>query len=293
MIGKIVFMDRVKHLVFPFLFVLLYGSGFVGAKYGLPDSTPLSFLTLRFFIAGAILFLIAKVLKESFPLLKDIFHISVAGSLTVATFSIGVFISIDMGLSPSLSAIIIALQPILVAILAKSFVNEEIIPRQWLGLIAGLLGVLLVVFHNIDFSTAGLYSVLLSVVGLLGLTFGNLYQKKYCSDMSLFTGGSIQSLSSGFICLVLLLLFDTYKIVWTNEFIYALSFMSIGVSIGALSLLYIMIQRSEVSKVASLFYLVPVSAAITGYLIYDEVFDLLTGLGVVIVAIGVYLTNKK
>ncbi len=293
MIGKTILTNKIGHFIFPFLFVLLYGSGFVGAKYGLPYSTPLSFLTLRFFIAGAILLLIAKILKESFPSLTDIFYISVAGSLTVATFSIGVFISIDMGLSPSLSAIIIALQPIFVAILAKSFVDEEVMPRQWFGLIIGLFGVLLVVFHNMDFSTAGLYSILLSVVGLLGLTFGSLYQKKYCSNMSLFTGGSIQSLSSGFICLILLLLFDSYKIIWSSEFVYALSFMAIGVSIGALSLLYIMIQRSEVSKVASLFYLVPVSAAITGYLIYDEVFDLLTGLGVVIVAIGVYLTNKK
>ena len=98
--------------------------------------------------------------------------------------------------------------------------------------------------------------------------------------MNIFVGGSIQSISSALVCLILLLLFDNYHVQWTLEFIYALSFMTIGVSIGALSLLYIMIRRAEVSKVASIFYLVPVSAAISGYLIYDESFDLVTTLGV-------------
>jgi len=283
--------EKIKHLGFPFLFVALYGSGFVGAKYGLPYSTPLSFLTLRFFIAGLILLLIMKYMKVNLPSIKDIFHISIAGILTVAVFSIGVFISIDMGLSPSLSAMIIALQPILVATLAKSFLSEDTGLIQGFGLLVGLVGVMLVLMSNMDITTASLYSIALSVFGLLGLSFGNLYQKKFCENMNIFSGGAIQSIVSGFVCLILMLMFDSYEVVWTNEFVYALLFMTLGVSIGALSLLYIMIRRSEVSKVASIFYLIPVGAAISGYFIYGETFELITILGIGIVALGVYLSN--
>lgn len=155
--------EKFKHFGFPFLFVALYGSGFVGAKYGLPYSTPLSFLTLRFFLAGIILFLIMKYMKVNLSSMKDILHISIAGILTVAVFSIGVFISIDMGLSPALSAMIIALQPILVATLAKSFLSEDTGIIQAFGLLVGLVGVMLVLLNNMDLTTAGLYSVGLSI----------------------------------------------------------------------------------------------------------------------------------
>lgn len=283
--------EKMKHFTFPLLFIALYGSGFVGAKYGLPYSNALSFLTLRFFLAGLVLLLIMKYMKIEFPSLKEAFHISIAGILTVGIFSIGVFISIDMGLSPALSAIIIALQPILVAALAKSFVKEETGMIQWFGLLVGSTGVIFVLINNMDITTASIYSISLSVLGLLGLSFGNLYQKKFCADMNIFSGGAIQSMASGFVCFLLLVVFDSYEVIWANEFIYALLFMTFGVSIGALSLLYIMIRRSEVNKVASIFYLIPVSAAISGYFIYSETFEFITIMGIFIVAIGVYLSN--
>lgn len=279
-------------LMLPFFFIVLYGSGFVGAKYGLPYSTPLSFLTLRFLIAGMLLMAIAQLLRASMPSWRDMGHIAVAGSLTVATFSIGVFISIDMGLSPALSALIIALQPILVGVFARRLVGEHLSYVQWLGLSFGLAGVAIVVGHNIDITSVGLISVVMSIIGLLGLTFGNLYQKKFCAEMNLFTGGCIQSLTSGLICLLLLPIFEHYSIQWSSEFIGALLYMTIGVSIGALSLLYLMIRRGEVSKVASVFYLVPVSAAVAAYFFFGETFDAVTLTGAAIVATGVYLTNR-
>ena len=278
--------------LYPFLFVVLYGSGFVGAKYGLPYSSPLSFLTLRFMIAGLLFAIIVLLLKLPIPNLKNIIHISIAGSLTVAAFSIGVFISIDMGLSPALSALVIALQPILVGVFASRMIGERLQQSQWLGLIFGLIGVAVVVAHNIDTESVGVLSISMSIIGLLGLTAGNLYQKRFCSEMNIITGGSIQSLASGIICLILLVLFDEYSVEWTPQFIGALTYMTLGVSLGALSLLYIMIRRGEVSKVASIFYLVPVSAAITAYFLYGETFDLFTLVGAVIIFIGIYLTNR-
>lgn len=285
-------MENLKPLLYPFLFVLLYGSGFVGAKYGLPYSSPLDFLTLRFMLAGLVFAVIVLMWDLPIPNLKSIIHIAVAGSLTVAVFSIGVFVSIDMGLSPSISALVIALQPILVGVLASRLINESLKISQWLGLVFGLVGVAVVVIHNIDMETVGFFSISMSIMGLLGLTAGNLYQKKFCSDMNIVTGGSIQSLTSGFICYVLLMFFDGAAVDWAPEFIGALIYMTLGVSLGALSLLYIMINRGEVSKVASIFYLVPVSAATTAYLLYGESFDLFTLLGALIILGGIYLTNR-
>lgn len=281
-----------QSLTFPFFFVVLYGSGFVGAKYGLPYSTPMSFLSLRFLIAAAILLVVARMLKVAVPTWREFWHISVAGSLTVAMFSIGVFVSIDMGLSPALSALIIALQPILVGFLARYMVGEKLTLIQWGGLVSGLAGVAMVVGHNVDFSMAPAVPITMSVLGLLGLTFGNLYQKKFCSNMNVVSGGCIQSFASAVICLLLLSIFDQYRLEWSVEFVGALLYMSVGVSIGALTLLYLMIRRGEVSKVASVFYLVPVSAAVASYLIYNETFDAITLVGTAVVALGVFLTTK-
>ncbi|MHA7854678.1 DMT family transporter [Marinobacter shengliensis] len=281
-----------QSLTFPFFFVLLYGSGFVGAKYGLPYSTPLSFLSLRFLIAAVILLLAARLLKVAVPTWREFWHIAIAGSLTVAMFSIGVFVSIDMGLSPALSALIIALQPILVGFLARYMVGEKLTLVQWSGLVSGLAGVTMVVGHNVDLNMAQAIPVAMSILGLLGLTFGNLYQKKFCSNMNVVSGGCIQSFASAVICVLLLAIFDQYIIEWDIEFVGALAYMSVGVSIGALTLLYLMIRRGEVSKVASVFYLVPVSAAVASYLIYDETFDFITIIGAAVVALGVFLTNK-
>lgn len=280
-------------LVLPFFFVVLYGNGFVGAKLGLPDSSPLSFLSLRFWIAGTVLLLIARVLGNCWPGWRAAAHIAVAGSLTVCTFSVGAFISIDMGVSPALSALIISLQPILVALLAQWLVNERPGMIQWIGLLCGFAGVALVVGHAIDTEVSGRTAVAMSVLGLVGLALGAVYQKRFCADMELFAGGAIQSLTSALICTVLLFAFETYRVEWSGEFISALLFMSIGVSVGALSLLYIMIRRGEVSRVSSVFYLVPVSAAVGAYLLFGQTIESTTLLGAAVIALGIYLSTRK
>jgi drug/metabolite transporter (DMT)-like permease len=135
--------------------------------------------------------------------------------------------------------------------------------------------------------------VVLSILALLGVTFGSIYQKRYCADMELCYGGAIQSLVSGGICILLLPFYESFKVVWTGEFIISLVYMIVGVSLGALSLLYIMIQRGEVSKVASVFYLVPVSAAISSYLLFGETIEETILFGASIIALGIFLTNRK
>ena len=157
----------------------------------------------------------------------------------------------------------------------------------------GLIGVTFVVWHKIDFSTFQLFGVGMSIIGLLGVTLGNLYQKRFCTGMSVFPGGAIQSATSALLLLPFAIVFERMEVVWHPEFVMALTYMSVGVSIGALSLLYIMIRRGDVSRVASIFYLVPVSAAVASYFLYGETFDAQVLVGVSVVAIGVYFVNSS
>lgn len=285
-----------KHLsiVFPFIFIVLYGSGFVGAKVGLPFSPPGKFLLIRFLIASVILAGIALALKSKWPnKLHDFLHIAVAGSLTSGTFSIAAFFAIEMGISPALSALIISLQPIFVSIIAQQILGEDIRFIKWLGLSFGFLGILFVVGQQIDLNSGNLFSLLLAFVALFGVSAGNLYQKRFCSNMNIFTGGSIQALVSAFMTAPIVLLFENQSITWSFEFVCALLYMSIGVSVGALSFLYVLIRRGEISQVASLFYFVPISTAIMSAIVFQEMISVSLILGIGITSVGIILVNQQ
>jgi len=281
------------HLALPLLFVVLYGSGFVGAKLGLPWAPPLAFLALRFAIAAAVVALIALAVRAPWPREpRQIAHILMAGALTVATFSIGVFVAIDRGLSPGLTALIIALQPILVALGARATLGEHLSGRQWLGLGLGLCGVGSVVSQRLDLSPDHMTGLGFAVLGLVGLTLGTLYQKRFCTGMNVYSGGALQSLSAMLVCLPFALLVEDRPVVWTADFAIALAYMSLGVSVGALSLLYVMIRRGEVSRVASVFYFVPVAAALVSVPLFGSSLDAAVVAGSLVTALGVVLVNR-
>lgn len=283
----------IQKSILPFFFIFLYGSGFIFTQYGLDNSSPMVFLGIRFFVAFWILLIIAYILKVPIPKSKkEFFQIAFAGSLTVGTFSIGVFLSISYGVSGALNALIIALQPIVVTFLAQRFLDEKINKRVYLGLIIGFIGVSFVVVSKLDTSFDSIVGIFCSVIALLGLSFGSLYQKKYCTDMNLYSGGAIQTLSST-ILVIPFLFFEEIHITWNGEFIIALFYMAVGVSIGALSLLYIMIKKGEVSKVSSIFYLVPVSAAIVSYFLLGDKIEFSEIIGIITIIIGIILINKR
>lgn len=286
-------MVLLKMSILPFGFMFLYGSGFIFTQYGLENSSPMAFLAIRFFIAFWILLLISFLLKVVWPKsFKEFFHIATAGSLTVGTFSLGVFMSISYGVSGALNALVIALQPIIVTFLALKLLNEKISLRVWIGLIVGFIGVGFVLGSKLNESTSITFGILWSIVALLGLSIGSLYQKKFCSEMNLFSGGAIQTFSSTVLVLPFLF-FEEINVNWNFEFTIAQLYMAVGVSIGALSLLYIMIKNGEVSKVSSIFYLVPVSAAIVSVLLLDAQIELNDLMGILTVIIGIVLINKK
>lgn len=272
----------------PFLFVTLYGAGFVGTRLGLPYAEPFTFLALRFSLAAVVLALIAIAIGAPWPARRrEVLHIAGAGVLTVGVFSGGVFYSMAKGLPPAVSALIIALHPILVAIGANRLLGERVTLRQGIGLLLGLLGVYLVLSSPLAVMPGYWLAVGLSLIGLLGLSGGNLYQKALCSNMNVFTGGALQCAICALLAVAGAALIESGEVRWTTEFIVALFWMSLIVSVGALSMLYVMIRQGVLSRVASIFYLVPVAAAIAAYLLFDQHIEGTQWVGVAIVSVGV------
>lgn len=281
-------------LFLPTMFLFLYGSGFVFTSLGLESSTPIAFLSLRFFLACILLLIVAKILNVPWPKnIKEVFHIAFAGSMTVGVFSLGVFLSLSYGIEASLSALIIALQPILVTFLAAKLLEEELNKKIIIGLLLGIFGVTLVVSTKASSTQTEILGIVFSIVALLGLSIGNVYQKKYCSNMNLYSGGMIQTFASTLLALPFLLFFEVPSITLTPKFIVALFFMTVCVSIVALSILYILIKESDVSKVSSIFYLMPVMSAVMAYVVLDSEFDILILIGALFIFLSIYIINSK
>lgn len=272
------------------VFVALYGSGFVATQFGMPYAEPLAFLTVRFFISAVFLFLLCIFLKQSWPAnIKQTFHIAISGILLVGVFSIGVFISLDFGISAATSSLIISMQPLLVALISIPLLGEKLNKSQWLGLCIGMLGLLFILGRKFNLDIFD--GIAFSVLGLLGLAIGSVYQKYFCSNMNIFSGGVIHSLSSGILCLVLAFAFEENYIDWQPQFIFSLLWMSVVVSIGALLALYVLIGKYPVSQVSSLFFLIPVSAVLLSVLFFNKQLDYIEIIGIIITSIAVFAVN--
>jgi len=283
--------ERLWLLAMPALFVVLWSTGFVGAKLGLPYAEPFTFLAVRLLIASGLLLLVALLMRAPWPRSpRLVLHTAVAGLLVHAIYLSGVFIAIGQGLSAGVTAIIVAVQPLLTAALAGRLLGERVGPWQWLGLVLGLLGVLLVVWSKLS-GEGSLAGVAAALVALLAITAGTLYQKRYCPDSDIRTAGAIQYGVSGLLALILAAATETMQIHWTGEFVFALVWLILVLSVGAVGLLFALIRRGAASRVASLFYLAPPVTAVFGYLLFGETLDRAALLGLAVVVIGVALVN--
>ncbi|NGZ84443.1 DMT family transporter [Duganella aceris] len=280
----------------PLFFVVLWSSGFIVAKFGLPYAPPLTFLLLRFL--GVLVFLVPAVLllKAPWPHGK-IRQIALAGLLVQGGYLIGVWCAIKLGMPAGLSALIVGMQPILTAF-AAPLIGEKVLPRQWLGLLFGLGGVALVVAAKIKLVGLSADAILLCVLALLSITAGTLYQKRYCPQFDLRTGTVIQFTASIVLVLPLAILFeglgpDFAAVQWTLRFIGALLWSVLGLSIGAIFLLFALIRRSDATQVTSLLYLTPPTTAVMAWLMFGEAFNALGIAGMVLAVTGVIFVVKK
>ncbi|GJJ04004.1 peptide ABC transporter ATP-binding protein [Duganella rhizosphaerae] len=290
----------VKHATFlsplPLFFVLLWSSGFIVAKFGLPYAPPLTFLVMRF--VGVLLFLAPAVLllKAPWPQGK-VWQIALAGLLVQAGYLIGVWCAIKLGMPAGLSALIVGMQPILTAF-AAPLIGEKVRPLQWLGLVFGLAGVGLVVAAKIKLVGLSVDAILFCVLALLSITAGTLYQKRYCPQFDLRTGTVIQFAASLVLVLPLAVIFegltpDFAAVQWTPRFVGALLWSVMGLSIGAIFLLFALIRRSDATQVTSLMYLTPPTTAVMAWLMFGEAFNALGIAGMALAVTGVIFVVKK
>jgi drug/metabolite transporter (DMT)-like permease len=278
----------------PALFVVLWSTGFLGASLGLPHAGPLTFLALRFGLAAGLLVLIALATRAPWPKrLTEIGHYAVAGLLVHGIYLGGVFVGIAMGVEAGVSAVIVGLQPLLTAALAGMLLSERVTSRQWLGLALGLSGVVLVLAGKLGEAPGSLLGSLACVAALFAITAGTLYQKRFCAGMDLRTGSVVQFVAAGLATAPLAFWFEDMHIDWNGEFLFALLWLVVVLSIGAVSLLYVLIQRGAASQVASLFFLVPPCTALIAWPLFGETLGPWALVGMLLTAIGVALAAQS
>lgn len=281
-------------LAVPGLFVLLWSSGFIGAKLGLPSAEPLTFLVVRFACVLVIMLPFAWLARTSWPATaNDTLHIAVAGVLIHGGYLGGVFSAIHHGMSAGVVALIVGMQPLLTATVAGRMLGERISAQQWTGLTLGLAGVTLVVWQKMSLQGLTAGSLLLAFIALFSITFGTLYQKRHCPSFDARSGSVIQFAAAFVLLLPLALATETMRIEWTGEFVFALGWLVLVLSVGAVTLLFRLIARGAATRVSSLFYLTPAVTALMAYLIFDEKLSSLALIGMAIAIAGVAMINRS
>jgi len=273
----------------PVLFVLLWSTGFVGAKYGLPFADPFIFLSVRVLIAALILFAIAAVMKSPIAIgASAITRSSVIGFFLHACYLGGVFYSISKGLPAGVAAVVTSLQPVLVSILAVKVLGEQLKTKQVVGLIFGLIGVVLVLGPSFeqDIPISGVIGIL---VALIGSTAATLLQKKIGADVPLISGTAYQYLASGLVLGIAAIATGGTRIQWSGQFIVSFVWLIAVLSVGAILLLLWLLNTGSAASVSSLLYLVPPATALEAFFLFGEKVNTQGFLGIGITALGVWL----
>lgn len=278
----------------PGLFVILWSTGFIGAKLGLPYAEPLTFLLVRFACVIGLLGLLALALRRPWPRSPtQWFHIAIAGSLLHGGYLSGVFLAIHSGMPAGVVALIVGIQPLLTAFLSTSMVGERVSRRQWMGLLLGFVGVALVVSDKLGFAGLSGAGLAFSAMALVSITVGTLYQKRYCAELDLWSGSVIQFVAAALLLLPFALVFETLHVEWSGRFVFALAWLIFVLSLGAISLLHLLIRRGAATRVSALFYLTPPTTALLAFIIFGERLGLAAVAGMAIAAAGVAMAIRK
>lgn len=281
----------------PIFFVLLWSTGFIVAKFGLPYAPPLTFLILRCTSVLLVLVPIVLIWKAPWPQGRALGHIAVAGVLMQAGYLSGVWCAIKLGMPAGLSALIVGMQPILTAA-AAPLIGEKVRPRQWLGLLFGLTGVALVVAAKVTLVGLSAAAIGFCLMALCSITAGTMYQRRWCPRFDLRTGTIVQFAATVLVLLPAAMLFEDFSlplttVAWTPRFIGALLWSVLALSIGAIFLLFKLLRRSDATQVTSLLYLTPPTTAVMAWIMFGEAFNLIGILGMAVAVIGVIFVVKK
>lgn len=277
---------------FPLLFVLLWSTGFIGARLGLPHIEPLTFLTIRYVLVISAMVAIALLTRAPWPVgARAWLHIGISGLLVHGIYLGGVFVAIGQGLPAGVASLVVGVQPLLTAVGAGWLLGTAVSARQWVGLVLGFAGVALVVADRLG-AEYSVWALVPAVVALLGITAGTLYQKRFCPAFDWRTGAVAQFLPSAVFTAVGAWWFETGRIDWTGELVFALAWLTLVLSLGAVSLLNWLIRTSNAVNVASLFYLVPPCTALFAWLLFGNTFSAFALVGLGLAVWGVYLARQ-
>ena len=288
--------------VVPVLFVLLWSTGFIGARLGVPHAPPLVFLALRYAAVIVLMTLVAFAMRAPWPRGREAWvNIGIAGLLMHGLYLGGVFIAISQGLPAGVTSLVVGLQPLLTAVVAAGWLGDRLGGRQWLGLALGFAGVALVVSRQLGGGASdGLMGRSLAagglpaaVLALVAITAGALWQKRRCPTFDWRTGLVVQFIPATLATALAAALTEPMQVHWTGEFIFALAWLVLVLSLGAVTLLNTLIRAGTAVDSASLFYLVPPVTALLAWALFDERLTALSLAGMALAAVGVWLARGK
>ncbi|MBN8750902.1 putative cystine transporter YijE [Xylophilus ampelinus] len=278
----------------PAVFVLIWSTGFIVARYAMPHAPPLKFLAVRYALSSACFLVWVLAARVAWPRSRtQMLHLAVTGVLMQAGYLGGVWAAVKAGMGSGLVALLVGIQPVLTAVW-MSFNGGRIAPRQWLGLVLGFAGLALVVARKLE--QGGEVSALtlsLALLALLSITAGTLYQKRFVSPCDVRSASAVQQLAALAVTLPLALLLEHSSIEWTAGSMGAMAWSVVALTLGGSSLLYMLIQRGTATAVTSLLYLVPPCTAVMAWLLFGEPITVLTVAGIALTAVGVSLVVRQ
>jgi drug/metabolite transporter (DMT)-like permease len=279
----------------PGLFVVLWATGFIGARYAMPWSEPFSFLARRCVLAAAILAVLALVLRARPLGARQAADAVLVGALVHGAYLGGVFWAIRNGLPAGLSALIIGLQPLITAVMAGFALGEKVLPRHWAGLAIGFAGIVVVLAPKIGDAVGGVTAATFaaSLFGVVAISAGTVWQKRRLAGADLVSGTLWQYVGATALMAAGSFLFETRSFVVTGELVFALVWLVLVLSIGAIFLLMHMIREGEMAKVSSLFYLVPAVTALMAWALFGETLTPIQLAGMALTTVGVALATRR
>jgi drug/metabolite transporter (DMT)-like permease len=280
----------------PVLFVVMWATGFVVARLSAPHADPLTFLAMRFPLAGALFAAIAFVLRAPWPDPQRAFHAGVAGMFLHGGYLGPVYWAVAHGMPAGVSALIVSLQPLMTAILASWIVGEKISRRHWIGLAVGIAGVGLVVSPKLSPGAAlGITPVTtaVNVAGALAIAFGTVYQKRFATALHVASGGAWQYAGASVAVLIAALLMEEMRFDMSFNAWFALGWSVIVLSVGAITLLMLLIRHGDVGRVSGLIFLVPGVSALMAYGLFGETLNMVQILGMAVCAAAVLIVTRR
>ena len=290
-------MSKTKPLwvgIAPFIFLMLWSGGYAVAKVGLQYAEPLTLLVLRYGLVVLIMGVMFVFLRPPLPKTKvELGHLAMVGFLIQAVYFGMCYLAFKAGVAAGTVALLMSFQPILIGLAAPKLTQEAIGWKRWIGLLLGLVGAVIVIVARSEVEAPSFVGFAFAVLGLLGITAGSLWEKRFGLSHHPVTANLV-GFSVGFIALLPIMLWlETMHITWTWQFSAALFYLVVGNSVVAVGLLLAMIRSGDVSRVSSLFFLVPPLAALLAWLLLAEVMPAVAWVGMALAVVGVFIATRK